>query len=96
MRKSLKEREILLRSAPHIIGPLRFIMPHAPEQRPTWLIRAGLFLYDHLAKREILPGSESIKLGQHLTGEPLKRIQAGFCLFRCLGTRCKTCGIKCA
>ncbi|NRD73657.1 glycerol-3-phosphate dehydrogenase [Shewanella sp. VB17] len=73
VRKSLKEREILLRSAPHIIGPLRFIMPHAPEQRPTWLIRAGLFLYDHLAKREILPGSESIKLGQHLTGEPLKK-----------------------
>ena len=79
VRKSLKEREILLRSAPHIIGPLRFIMPHVPEQRPTWLIRAGLFLYDHLSKREILPGSESVKLSQHLTGEPLKeRFKHGF------------------
>ena len=55
VRKALVEREVLLRSAPHIMWPLRFVMPHAKGQRPAWLIRAGLFLYDMLAKREILP-----------------------------------------
>ena len=48
---------MLLRSAPHIIWPLRFVMPHDPSMRPAWMIRAGLFLYDHLARREVLPGS---------------------------------------
>ena len=50
VRKALIEREILLRSAPHIMHPLRFVMPHDKGQRPAWMIRAGLFLYDHLAK----------------------------------------------
>ncbi len=72
VRKALQEREVLLRNAPHIISPLRFVMPHAKDQRPAWMIRCGLFLYDHLAKREILPGSQSIRLDQHATGKPLQ------------------------
>lgn len=72
VRKALQEREVLLRNAPHIISPLRFVMPHAREQRPAWMIRCGLFLYDHLAKRDILPASQGIRLDQHATGKPLK------------------------
>ena len=72
VRKALQEREVLLRAAPHIISPLRFMMPHDAAQRPAWMIRAGLFLYDHLARREILPGSESVALALHVTGAPLK------------------------
>ncbi|MEW6561490.1 MAG: glycerol-3-phosphate dehydrogenase [Pseudomonadota bacterium] len=73
VRKALQEREVLLRSAPHIMWPLRFVMPHAPAMRPAWMIRAGLFLYDHLARREWLPGSGSLDLRGHPAGEPLKR-----------------------
>lgn len=73
VRKALQEREVLMRSAPHIISPLRFVMPHASGQRPAWMIRAGLFLYDHLAKRELLPGTESLHLRQHVTGTPLRQ-----------------------
>jgi glycerol-3-phosphate dehydrogenase len=62
VRKALQEREVLLRSAPHIIWPLRFVMPHDANQRPAWMIRAGLFMYDYLAKREILPASEGANL----------------------------------
>lgn len=72
VRKALIEREVLLRSAPHIMWPLRFVMPHAQGQRPAWLIRAGLFLYDMLAKREILPASQGIDLERHAAGQPLK------------------------
>ncbi|WP_257572441.1 glycerol-3-phosphate dehydrogenase [Janthinobacterium sp. UMAB-56] len=72
VRKALIEREVLLRSAPHIMWPLRFVMPHAQGQRPAWLIRAGLFLYDMLAKREILPASHGVDLARHAAGKPLK------------------------
>ncbi|MDN2709413.1 glycerol-3-phosphate dehydrogenase [Janthinobacterium sp. SUN118] len=72
VRKALIEREVLLRSAPHIMRPLRFVMPHAQGQRPAWLIRAGLFLYDMLARREILPASSGIDLRRHVAGQPLK------------------------
>src|SRR5690606_38796310 len=72
VRKALQEREVLLRAAPHIIWPLRFIMPHAANLRPAWMIRAGLFLYDHLGKRERLPGSHSLDLRSHPAGTPLK------------------------
>ena len=72
VRKALQEREVLLRSAPHLMWPLRFVMPHAPAMRPAWMIRAGLFLYDHLARREWLPGSSSIDLSTHAAGAPLK------------------------
>ena len=72
VRKSLLEREVLLRSAPHIIWPLRFVMAHDPSMRPAWMIRLGVFLYDHLARREVLPGSESIALHRHPAGVPLR------------------------
>ena len=75
VRKALAERERLLRSAPHILWPLRFVMPHdpaSPASRPAWLIRAGLFLYDHLAKREWLGASRHIDLRRHPAGAPLK------------------------
>ena len=72
VRKALQEREVLMRSAPHIIWPLRFVMPHQPRTRPAWLIRLGLFLYDHLARREVLPGSAGVNLRSSPLGAPLK------------------------
>jgi glycerol-3-phosphate dehydrogenase len=72
VRKALAEREVLLKNAPHIMWPLRFVMPHNPSMRPAWMIRAGLFLYDHLARREVLPGSSSINLRDDTAGVPLK------------------------
>ncbi len=72
VRKALIEREVLLRSAPHIMWPMRFVMPHDKGQRPAWMIRAGMLVYDYLAKREILPGSGSIDLRTHAAGKPLK------------------------
>ena len=69
VREALGERESLLRNAPHIMWPLRFHLPHRSHLRPAWLIRSGLFLYDHLAKREMLPGSRSIRFG---SSDPLK------------------------
>lgn len=75
VRKALAEREVLIKSAPHIMWPLRFVMPHDPRAnflRPVWMIRAGLFLYDHLARREVLPGSRTVDLRTHAAGRPLK------------------------
>ncbi|WP_374604123.1 glycerol-3-phosphate dehydrogenase [Niveibacterium sp.] len=72
VRKALQEREVLLRAAPHIIGPMRFVMPHDEGQRPAWMIRAGLFLYDHLAVRERLPGSCGVDLRRHPAGHALQ------------------------
>src|SRR4030095_11813878 len=60
--EALAEREILLRIAAHLTSPLRFVMPHVPELRPRWMIRLGLFLYDHLARRSLLPGSRPVRL----------------------------------
>jgi len=61
VKEALAERESLLRNSPHIMWPLRFILPHRPHLRPAWMIRIGLFLYDHLAKRETLRASEGLK-----------------------------------
>ncbi len=72
VRKALIEREVLLAAAPHIMRPLHFVMPHAAHLRPAWMIRTGLFLYDHLARRERLAGSSSIDLRTHIAGGPLK------------------------
>ena len=72
VRKALIEREVLLRSAPHIMRPLRFVMPFDKGQRPAWMLRAGLFLYDSLARRELLPGSRGVDLREHVSGKPLK------------------------
>lgn len=62
VRKALKEREVLLRSAPHIIKPLRFLLPHHKGLRPAWLIRLGLFLYDYMGGRKILPPTTDVDL----------------------------------
>ncbi|HET7200658.1 MAG TPA: glycerol-3-phosphate dehydrogenase [Burkholderiales bacterium] len=72
VRKALQEREVLLRAAPHLIVPLRFVMPHAEHLRSAWLMRAGLFLYDRLGKRELLPASETVDLRSHPAGAPLR------------------------
>ena len=61
VREALKEREVLLRLAPHIIRPLLFVLPHDASMRPAWMIRAGLWLYDHLGGRITLPGSKAVK-----------------------------------
>ncbi len=62
VRESLAEREVLLRTAPHIVHPMRFVMPHVQALRPAWMIRIGLFLYDYLARRDTLPNSHAIDL----------------------------------
>jgi glycerol-3-phosphate dehydrogenase len=72
VREALFERERLLESAPHIIWPLRFILPHEKGIRPAWFVRVGLFLYDNLAPRKKLPGTETIKLTRHPAGQALK------------------------
>ena len=72
VREALIEREVLLKAAPHIIWPLRFVLPHHKGLRPRPLIRLGLFLYDHLGGRKILPPTRSIDLHSDVTGEPLK------------------------
>jgi glycerol-3-phosphate dehydrogenase len=72
VRKALMERERLLRSAPHIMWPLRFVLPHDASMRPAWMIRLGLWLYDNLAPREFLPGCESVALAKSPLGAPLK------------------------
>ncbi len=72
VRHALGEREVLLKAAPHIIWPLRFILPHHKALRPRWLIRLGLFLYDNLGGRKLLPGSNSVDLKTHVAGRALK------------------------
>lgn len=71
VREALYERERLWRIAPHLIQPMRFVLPAAKGQRPRALIRAGLFLYDHLGGRGALPGTRSIRLERHPAGAPL-------------------------
>jgi glycerol-3-phosphate dehydrogenase len=72
VREALKEREILWRIAPHIIWPMRFVLPHTGGLRPAWLLRLGLFLYDHIGGRERLPGTRTIDLRADPAGAPLK------------------------
>ena len=72
VRESLAEREVLLRMAPHIIHPLRFVLPHHAGLRPSWLIRLGLFLYDHLGGRVILPDTRTLDLRLDPAGAPLR------------------------
>lgn len=72
VREALIEREVLLKAAPHIVWPLRFVLPHHRGLRPWPILRLGLFLYDHLGGREILPSTRSIDLTRDATGKPLK------------------------
>lgn len=73
VHEALRERETLLRMAPHLVRPLRFVLPVTPEGRPALLLRAGLWIYDRLARRDILPASRPVDLTHHAYGEPLKR-----------------------
>ena len=70
--ESLSEREVLLKLAPHIIEPLQFVLPHEPHLRPAWMIRSGLFLYDHLGGRKTLPSSVGVDLAASKWGAGLK------------------------
>src|SRR6476469_8331728 len=77
--ESLAEREVLLRLAPHLVEPLSFVLPHEPHLRPAWMIRAGLFLYDHLGGRMTLPKSFGVDLDATRYGAGLKpRFHRGF------------------
>jgi glycerol-3-phosphate dehydrogenase len=72
VREALIEREVLWALAPHAIRPLRFVLPHHRGLRPAWLLRFGLFLYDHLGGRKLLPPAKSIDLRRDAAGQPLK------------------------
>lgn len=79
VREALIEREILLNAAPHIIWPMRFVLPHSPGDRPAWLVRLGLFLYDHLGGRKKLPGTRTLDLHRDPEGAPvMEQYQRGF------------------
>ncbi len=73
VREALIEREVLLAAAPHIIWPMRFVLPHNPDDRPAWLVRLGLFLYDHLGGRRRLPGTRALDLATTLEGAPIRK-----------------------
>ena len=88
VREALVERETLLVAMPHIARPLRFVLPHHAGLRPAWLLRLGLFIYDHLGGREILPATRSLDLGADPAGAPLKPgYVKGVRIFRLLGGR---------
>jgi glycerol-3-phosphate dehydrogenase len=72
VREALIEREVLLRSAPHIIRPMTFVLPHHKKLRPWWLIRIGLFIYDHLGGKKTLPDSKGLSFAGTKYGQPLK------------------------
>jgi glycerol-3-phosphate dehydrogenase len=73
VHEALMERELLWAAAPHIIHPLRFVLPHHRGLRPAWLLRLGLFLYDHIGGRRKLPATVTLDLTSDITGKPLKR-----------------------
>jgi glycerol-3-phosphate dehydrogenase len=82
--EALAEREVLLKVAAHLVWPARFVMPHVPELRPRWMIRAGLFLYDHLARRASLPGSSAVRLDAPPYSSGLQpRLRHGFVYSDC-------------
>ncbi len=72
VREALTEREALWRIAPHIIHPMRFVLPYVEGLRPRWLLRLGLFLYDHIGGRKRLPATRTVDLRRHQAGGPLK------------------------
>lgn len=80
VRHALLEREVLWAIAPHIIRPLRFVLPHHAGLRPAWLLRLGLFLYDHIGGRKLLPATRTLDLDKDETGKPLTsgRFHRGF------------------
>jgi glycerol-3-phosphate dehydrogenase len=73
VREALIEREVMLRMAPHVIHPMRFVLPHVPGMRPAWMLRLGLFIYDHLGGRKVLPATRTLDLAHDPIGAPLAR-----------------------
>lgn len=73
VRSALAERDIWLRTAPHLVRPVRFVIPEHSDERPPWLLRSGLLLYDGLAPRASLPASQTIDITHHPVGNALKR-----------------------
>lgn len=83
---ALREREILLRNAPHLIRPIEFVLPHDGGQRPEWMLKIGLFLYDRLGGRSIMPRSRAVDLSVDTVGKPLKeQLLSGFVYSDCWG-----------
>lgn len=74
VRESLMEREVLWANAPHIIWPLRFVLPHHKGLRPAWLLRLGLFMYDNLGGRKLLPATKTLDMTSDVTGKPLNKL----------------------
>jgi glycerol-3-phosphate dehydrogenase len=72
VRESLHERELLLKNAPHLVKPMRFVVPHAPQMRPAWMMRIGMKLYDFLSGRTMLPKSRVLDLADDPAGVPLR------------------------
>jgi len=86
VREALREREILMAKTPHLVWPIRLVLPHAPGLRPRWMIRLGLFFYDHLAPRKQIAGSEAIDFAKHPAGMALKpEFRYGFAYSDCRG-----------
>ena len=84
VREALAEREVLLARAPHLIRPLRFVIPHAPGMRSRLMLRLGLFLYDHLAPRKVIPGSGPVDLSHDPMGRALRpEFRSGFSYYDC-------------
>jgi glycerol-3-phosphate dehydrogenase len=85
VRESLAEREVLLRAAPHLVRPMRFVLPHGPGQRPRWMLRVGLFLYDRLGGARSLPASASVDLREGAFAAPLRDgVRDGFVYSDCV------------
>ena len=72
VREALAEREILMKTAPHVVWPQEFILPHTKELRPAWLVRLGLFLYDYIGGARSLPACHSVNLHKEKVGEEIK------------------------
>jgi glycerol-3-phosphate dehydrogenase len=87
VREALREREVLMRIAPHIVQPLRIVLPYRGGLRPAWLLRLGLFIYDHMGSRERLPPARRLNLARDPAGAALKpgRFRIGFAFSDCRG-----------
>jgi glycerol-3-phosphate dehydrogenase len=87
VREALREREVLLRIAPHIVRPLRIVLPYRRGLRPAWLLRLGLFIYDHMGGRKLLPPARTLDLARDPAGAPLRpgMFRTGFAFSDCRG-----------
>ncbi len=74
VREALMEREVIWKNAPHIVWPMRFVLPHHKGLRPAWLLRLGLFLYDHIGGRKLLPKTRTLDMRTDPAGTPLRKV----------------------